>query len=572
MSFLGEIKRRKMFQVAAIYAVVAWVLVQIVATVEAPLNLPDWVDTLVIVLLSVAFPVTIIFSWAFNFTREGLVRDTGSDEPRVEAAVDDTEESLIQLLPNSIAVLPFENLSPNPDDAYFSAGVHEQLLSELAKIRDINVIARTSVLQYATNPQPIPQIARALNVQSVMEGSVRYAGDKVRITAQLIDGTSGAHLWTEAYDGDLSDVFAIQTDIATSIAGALEAELLPETRARLERPPTSSPVAYSLFLEAGKYIFANDWELALPLLDRATELDPGFAAAYARKGYIRALTLVSAFSEAPSEKEALREIQRRALESADRALSIDETLGMAWLTRATVNYVSWRWASAERELERALELSPNDPYVLREYAQFKAQKGEHEDALRMACRSAELNPNDTGSFIYLAMTAALSGDFRRGLRSAEKIYQSSPGRPLGHAFLGHMNVGLADFESAAAHYRAAEELITDETGFVMASIIYAYGLMGQGEDANRLFERFKSWSATHNVGTGFWLYAYLGLRDADKAFEWLGRAIQTAERSEPDAGFVAFLILGSNAHDDPLLEQPRFKKSFDKLETIARSR
>jgi TolB-like protein len=351
MSFLGEIRRRKMVQVAVIYAVVAWVLVQIVATVEAPLNLPDWVDTLVIVLLAVGFPITLIFSWAFNITRDGVVRETGTAEPKVESATEDRDESRIALLPNSIAVLPFENLSPNPDDAYFSAGVHEQLLNELAKVKDINVIARTSVLQYASNPQPVPEIAKALNVETVMEGSVRYAGEKVRITAQLIDGNSGAHLWTEAYDGDLSDVFAIQTDIATAIAKALEAELLPETRARIRKSPTSSPPAYALFLEAGKYLSTPRQNDALTLLDRAIELDPEFADAYASKGYVGAWALTTGFVEAPSDRDELQAIEQDAFENANRALAIDDGIGTAWLVRATVNHVTWRWKSAETDYQ-----------------------------------------------------------------------------------------------------------------------------------------------------------------------------------------------------------------------------
>jgi TolB-like protein len=572
MSFLAEIKRRKMVQVAVIYAVVAWVLVQIVATIEAPLNLPDWVDTLVIVLLAVGFPITLIFSWAFNITREGVVRDTGSDEPTVEAAADEKTESRIQLLPNSIAVLPFENLSPNPDDAYFSAGVHEQLLNELAKIRDINVIARTSVLQYAKEPLPIPQIAQALNVGTVMEGSVRYAGEKVRITAQLIDGNSGAHLWTEAYDGDLSDIFAIQTDIAVAIARALEAELLPETRARLERTPTTSPSAYALYLEASRYAFSPRWQEALALLDRAIELDPHFADAYARKGYTQSWRLVNAFVEAPSELDELYRIQRNAIENADRALEIDSQLGAAWLVRASVNHLTWRWKSAEQDVVKAYELSPNDPFVMREYALFKAQKGEHEDAVRMASKVAALNPNDIASYSFLSMVASIRKDFEQSLRAAEQMYKLGAGYPLPVSMLGHAKVGLGDFETAFKHYRTAEELLTDQGGIYMPALVYGYGLIKQSDAASNLYKRFETWAETHTVGNGGWIYAYLGIRDADKAYERLVRTVECVERGEPDAGFMAFLIILNNVHDDPILEEPRFKRLFEKIDTTARSR
>jgi len=572
MSFLGEIKRRKILQVAAIYAVVAWVLVQIVATVEAPLNLPDWVDTLVIVLLAVGFPITLIISWVFNFTREGVVRDAGSDEPIVEATPDPDTENRIQLLPNSIAVLPFENLSPNPDDAYFSAGVHEQLLNELAKVRDINVIARTSVLQYANEPPPIPQIAQSLNVETVMEGSVRYAGEQVRITAQLIDGISGAHLWTEAYDGDLSDIFAIQTDIATAIAKALEAELLPETRARIEKSPTTSPAAYALFLEAGKYLNTPRQQDALPLLDRAIELDPQFAGAYAMKGYLGVWMLVTGFVEAPSDRDELWAIERDALDNANRALAIDDRHGGAWLVRASVNHVSWRWKSAEADYEKAFELSPNDPQVLSEYAMFKARKGEHEEALRMARQFAKLDPNSVAAGSFVGMVSSICGNFELSRRTAERLNTLAPGHPMSPMMLGHALLGLGDFACAAKNYRTAEGLITDESGFFMPALIYGYGLMGQADNAKKLFDRFNSWSEGHNVGVGFWVYAYLGLRDADKAYEWLSRTVEIANQSIPDPGFMAFLILMSNAHDDPILDEPRFKKLIDKIDSVARSR
>ena len=202
MSFLGEIKRRKVFQVGAVYAVVAWLAIQVITSIETPLGLPDWVDTLVIVLLAIGLPITLVISWAFDVTPEGVVRDAGGDAP-VKSGRRKIEYVLIgllviavgwigcselgpsgqparDLLPNSIAVLPFENLSPDPDNAYFAGGIHEEILNQLAKIRDLNVIARTSVLNpdFTNGSMSIPAIALALNVEIIMEGSVRYSGNR----------------------------------------------------------------------------------------------------------------------------------------------------------------------------------------------------------------------------------------------------------------------------------------------------------------------------------------------------------------------------------------------------------
>ena len=276
MSFLGDIKRRKIFQVAAVYLVVAWLLIQVVATVETPLNLPDWADTLVILLLAIGFPITLVMSWGFNLTPEGLVKEGNGDAPaasqsrrleyvliglvvvalgwlvyRVEFDLGDAVGVQRDgVLPNSIAVLPFNNLSLDPEDAFFAAGIHESTLNQLAKISDLIVIARTSVMQYEEDPPPIHEIAKALNVESIMEGSVRYADGRVLISAQLIDGRTGGHLWSDEFNRELTDVFAVQAEVAQQIAMALQAQLLPDELARIENRPTESTEAYQHYLHA----------------------------------------------------------------------------------------------------------------------------------------------------------------------------------------------------------------------------------------------------------------------------------------------------------------------------------
>jgi adenylate cyclase len=561
MAFVTELKRRKVLHVGAIYAVTAWVLVQVVATIKAPLNLPGWSDTLVIVLLGVGFPVALILSWAYNLSAEGIVRDTGA-----AAAV------APQRLPNSIAVLPFENLSPNADDAFFAAGIHEQLLNELAKIRDISVIARTSVLRFAKDPPPVPEIAATLNVETVMEGSVRYAGEKVRVTAQLIDGTSGAHLWTEAYDGDLSDVFSIQTEIATRITRSLQAELLPDTKARLETPPTASPAAYALFLAAASHAQRSEYAAAEAQLDQAIRLDPGFALALAAKGYIHAWRLVNGFVAAPADAATGRSIQDSALDYADRALAIDAGLGVAWSVRATVHRLTFRWRSAREEFGKALELAPNDPRIVSDFALFLAETGERERAMAMAERQTELNPLDSNPYASLVMVAAINRRFDVALRAARIAHEMSPGHPLPNALLGHASVGLHSYGDAASHYATAEALVTDETAFFLPAIIYGYGLMDRSDDARRLYRRFEKWAGSHPAGAGGWIFSYLGVGEVDKAYEWLGRVVEVAEAGEPDPGYFALAILSSNAHDDPVLGQPRFRGAFERILKIALSR
>ncbi len=281
MSVLSELNRRKMLQVAAVYLVVAWLTMQVIDVIHSPLRLPEWFPTVVIVFLAIGFPIAMIISWAFNVTPGGVVRDKGNDEsgkhsgrtiefvliglvgiavlwliyrtefdsrPLPEPLA--VEETAPDVLPNSVAVLPFANLSPDPDNAFFAAGIHDTILNELANIKGMNVISRTAMLRYADGTTPIPQIAEELRVETVMEGSVQYANGRVLVTAQLIDPTTNAHLWSENYDREFADIFAIQADIATQIAIAMRTQLSADERLRIAKQMTSSPEAYALYLRA----------------------------------------------------------------------------------------------------------------------------------------------------------------------------------------------------------------------------------------------------------------------------------------------------------------------------------
>ncbi|HEY5622623.1 MAG TPA: adenylyl cyclase, partial [Gammaproteobacteria bacterium] len=256
MSFLGEVKRRKVFQVAAVYLVASWLIIQIVDVVAEPLLLPAWFPRVVIVLLAVGFPIAVILSWAYDLTSGGVERtgpktrgESGQpetmpattglavnltvigvlatlvmlvglyvlwrNEPATMAGADTGSQSpaLVDnasgVLPNSVAVLLCDNLSPDPDDAFFAAGIHEEILNQLFKLRSLNVIARTSVLPYADSRPPIPQIAEELNVETVMECSVRSAGDAIVVTAQLINPETNTQMWSQTYPGDLSDLSTV---------------------------------------------------------------------------------------------------------------------------------------------------------------------------------------------------------------------------------------------------------------------------------------------------------------------------------------------------------------------------
>ncbi len=264
-SVWGELKRRNVVKVAVAYAIVRWLLIEVSSVIAPAMNLPDWATSLVVFFVILGFPLALVLSWADEITPEGMKRS--HEVPATESVAHVTGRKLdfaiigalvlalgfvvynyvledsevaVGILPNSVAVLPFENMSVDPEEAFYASGIHEEILNQLVKLSALNVIARTSMQQYANTEKSIPEIARELNVETVMEGSVRYAGGQIRITAQLNDGITGAHLWSETYTRDFDDIFAIESDVAMNVANALEAEFSLEEQASIGEIPTSS--------------------------------------------------------------------------------------------------------------------------------------------------------------------------------------------------------------------------------------------------------------------------------------------------------------------------------------------
>ncbi len=315
-NFFAELKRRNVVRVGLAYAIVGWLLVEVTSTVLPTFGTPEWVLKTVTFLVVLGFPLALLFSWAFELTQQGLKRthevgvnesitaSTGrkmdfiiigvmavalvyfvsTHEWTSDESVDPRQISS-DAIKKSIAVLPFDNFSDNQENAFFASGVHEDILTLLSKVNDLRVISRTSVERYASDRPEMAVIAEDLGVAHIVEGSVRRAGNRVRVTAQLIDPSTDEHIWAESYDRDLTDVFAIQTEVATEIVAALQANLSPEEQAAISVVPTRNVGAYDLYLQArainweSEYSF-DKFERMEPLLDGAIRLDDQFALAY----------------------------------------------------------------------------------------------------------------------------------------------------------------------------------------------------------------------------------------------------------------------------------------------------
>ncbi|HEV2606856.1 MAG TPA: hypothetical protein VGT79_02630, partial [Xanthomonadaceae bacterium] len=364
MNFLAELKRRNVIRMAGLYLVGAWLVVQVSSTVLPMVDAPAWLPRSIVILLAVGFAPTLIFSWIFELTPDGIKRDAevkpeesiapqtarrmdrmiiavlllaltyfGFDKfvlaPRREAAqMAQAAKSALQQATQatnskSIAVLPFENLSEDKSNAYFATGMQDEILTRLAGIHDLKVISRTSTEQYASHPPNLKVVAEQLGVATVLEGSVQKADGKVRINLQLIDARTDGHLWAQNYDRDLKDVFAVQSDVAEKVADALKAQLLPAESARIGDVPTKNQEAYDLFLKAE--IFTGQIDVAsakdpadavrkaADFYEGAIAVDPDFALAYARLSYLKAVAYWTGTDPSPQAIDAAQAAATKAL-------------------------------------------------------------------------------------------------------------------------------------------------------------------------------------------------------------------------------------------------------------------
>jgi len=435
--FLKELRRRNVVRVAGVYAVAGWVLVQIATTLEESMNLPAWFDGVVVALLIIGLPIALILAWAFELTPDGVVRtedvpegqsvtvETGrkldyaiivgivvlaviivmtrSDQDAVEEdavadavqqeSADDSSDALPDsILDKSIAVLPFENRSPNADDAFFASGVHDDLLTHLSKIADMHVISRTSVMGYAESDQKIPDIGRELGVATVMEGAVQRAGNRVRINVQLIDVEKDDHIWAEIYDRELTadNIFDIQSEITKAIASALNSVLSDSDEAELAKRPTQNLAAFDAFM-AGKLKAVIYERGATPMLaaiehfNEAIAHDPEFGEAYA----LRAYSQIALHWYTPEPGDWLAAANESLLMAARFAPDAIET----HMARGYYHY--WGhldYVAADAEFELALEGSPNYVLAIGGKAFAARRAGRFEEAITLMEVGTRLDP------------------------------------------------------------------------------------------------------------------------------------------------------------------------------------
>ena len=521
-NFFAELKRRNVYKVAVAYAVVSWLLIQAASIFFPAFDAPPWVMKIFIIVIIFGFPVALIFSWAFEITPEGikleseiepsksikrgtgrkivamtialavvaaglfvyqLIRSTSNITPTASAAR--TEAATAP--PNkSIAVLPFDNLSRDPDNAYFCEGVQDEILTRLAKVADLKVISRTSTQHFKSSPENLPQIAKQLGVTNIVEGSVQKANDQVRVNVQLINALSDAHLWGDTYDRKLTDIFAVETEIAKAIAESLQAKLTGSEKTSIAKVPTTNPEAYELYLK-GKFFAekrtGEDLRKSIDYFNQAIARDPNYALAYV--GLADSDVLLASYADL-SPKELLPPA-RSALK---KALELDDTLAEAHASSGLVAMLELDLKRSATELKQATELKPNYATARHWLAWALMTLGRFDPGITEGKRAVELDP------LSLIINADLSRMFFFARRYNEAEAQARKTLEMDSRFFrGHYYLGAAlqfqgHLPEAIPEFQKAFDLNHDP--YSLAMLGQAYARNGQKEEARRVLTRLVS--------------------------------------------------------------------------------
>jgi adenylate cyclase len=597
MSLLGELKRRNVFRVATFYVVAGWVLLQAGDLLFDTLEVPPFGMQLLLGLLILGFPLAVIFAWVFELTPDGLKREhevsrdasiaaqTASKlnvltigllviaiglgianwmghrqfrNPDETAALPAAQSQPGPVAPPasavigtgvSIAVLPFVNMSDEKANEYFSDGLTEELLNVLANVQGLRVIARTSSFAYKGKNVKIADVARDLAVDHVLEGSVRKSGDTVRITTQLIRASDSSHLWSETYDRNLNDIFAVQDEISQHVVDALKLQLLAGDRGAGDVGGTSNAQAYEAFLLGrhllGKGEAEDTLRASLQSFEQAIKLDPAYAQAYAAKAAAQSRLASNGY-------DGFDVGFGKARQAAQRSLELAPNLAEGYLALAfTQAHLSGDLSGSYALFERALQLNPGSALVQQTYADFSTTVGAHDQAIAAARRAVALDPISAPAYNSLSAVYANAGRLPEAEAAARRALQIAPGRPGTSANLGFALLLQKRFEEASAAFEAEPVEWGRLTG---RSLVLA--MTDKRAPARRELAAFQSKFGDRASYQYAQIEAQLG--DKEAALRWLENA-----RRVHDPGYLGGVLI------DPMLDPLRGDPRFEALVNLA---
>ena len=557
--FVDELRRRKVLASAAWYLGVAFVTMQVVEAVfpYLPLEDPDLAGSIVLAVLAIGFPIAMGLSWVLEMTPPRLRRELALEELRPDdVGTPDASEppARPELRPDAVAVLPFENLSDDPENAYFSDGITDDIIQAAAHVKGLRVLCRTSVMQYKGVNRLVAEIAGELGVGSVVTGSVRRSGTRIRIVAEVVDAVNDDHLWSDTYDRELGDIFEIQSEVAALIAEAVERELTRADRSRIVARGTNDPDAYDLYLRA-RFLWNQRNEVAvgecIRYLERALEHDPDFALALSGLAEAHVVLGLYGASHPHDAMEAARGF-------ADRALSIDADLGEAVAARACVSAVfDWEWARAERDFQRALELAPSYPTAHQWHALHTlVPQRRFEDAFEALRKASELDPASSAIAVSRGIVRLYQRDYAGAAAEFEGVTALHPRFSLAYFFLGQCYGLLGDSErELAAHARGFE--FADESPEPVAAHAHALARAGRADEAEETLARLELRARKHYVPATSLAQILIGLDRLDEALDRLDEAAE--------ARATELIWIGVRPIYDPLRASPRFQALLARL-------
>ena len=578
-SFFAELKRRNVYKVAVAYAVVGWLLVQVSTQVFPFFEIPNWAIRLVVLVIIVGFPIALVIAWAFEITPEGIKRtevaDAAHEHSRgktwiyvviVAAAISVTlfflgrytVGSRTAISPNelsgkSVAVLPFANLSRDPDNAYFAAGIQDEIITRLSKIADLKVISCSSTQRFKSSPDDVPAIAGQLGVANILEGSVQRTGDQVRVNVQLIKGVTDTHLWAETFDRHLTDIFAVESEIAKTIAETLRAKLSGSEQNAIAAKPTENTEAYQLYLR-GRFFWnkrtGQNLNKAADYFSQAIAADPNYALAYV--GLADAYVLMPFYGAGGPQ-----DCYPKAKAAAEKALELDNSLAEAHTSLAQVFCYHLELHPAVREFDRAIELNPNYPTAHQWYGSSALTAlGQFDKAIAEVKRAIELDPlslvinTDLGNTLYRARR------YDDAIAQMRKTLEMDPGFYYAHWNLGSALAAKGALGSAIEEYQKARSLNDDPS--MLGLLGRALAVSGNRTEAMKILEQLNTISKERYVSAYSFALVHLGLGDKDEAVRYLEKAYE-------DRAGELLRYIRVDPLLDPLRGDPRFEALVHKI-------
>ena len=577
-SFFAELRRRNVYKVAIAYVVAGWALAQGIAQVFPVFDIPNWIIRLIVLLIILGLPIALVLAWTFELTPQGIKRtETADAMPETARQKKHTwiyvvviaglfsiglfflgrysaknatprQSEAATVSQKSIAVLPFDNLSRDPDNAYFCEGVQDEILTRLAKVADLKVISRTSTQHFKSTPDNLPQIAKQLGVAHILEGSVQKSSDQVRVNVQLINALTDAHLWADTYDRKLTDIFAVESEIAKNIAETLQARLSGSEKSSIAKTPTVNPEAYELYLK-GRFFWnkrtGTDLRKAIDYFNQAIAKDPNYALAYV--GLADSYLLLSSYA-AVSPAESLPPA-RSALK---KALELDDSLAEAHASFGLLATLELDLHRALDELKRAVELKPNYATAHHWLSLAHLTLAQFDSAISEAKRAIELDPlslviNADTSWIYFSARR-----YDEAEAQVRKTLEIGPQFFLAHYYLGEVLQFKGHLSEAIAEFQKAFELNNDP--YSLAMLGQAYARNGQRDEAQKILARLNEEAKSHYVAPYALALVQIALGDKDRAIEELEHAY-----AEGATNYLFVIKV------DPLLDDLRGNPRFDAL-------